>query len=236
MTFSLAARCPRTGMFGIVISSSSPAVAARCAHVRAGVGAACTQNITDPRLGPRLLDLMADGSAAPNALTTIVDSEPTIAYRQLTAVDASGLTASYSGAHTLGTHATAEAPDAVAAGNLLANPSIPTAMLAAFAADPAAHLGDRLIASLGAGLAAGGEAGPVHSAGLLLAADVPWPIADLRVDWSDDPIADLSRLWTLWKPRMADYVTRALDPSAAPSYGVPGDLDRSAESRLARPD
>ena len=53
MTFSLVARCARTGMFGMVISSSSPAVAARCAHARAGVGVVASQNITDPALGPR---------------------------------------------------------------------------------------------------------------------------------------------------------------------------------------
>ncbi|MGA1275753.1 MAG: DUF1028 domain-containing protein, partial [Gemmobacter sp.] len=59
MTFSLVARCAETGRFGMVVSSSSPAVAARCAHARAGVGAAASQNVTDPTLGPRLLDLMA---------------------------------------------------------------------------------------------------------------------------------------------------------------------------------
>ena len=64
MTFSLLARCPDTGAFGMVISSSSPAVAARCAHARAGVGVAATQNITDPALGPRVLDVMEAGASA----------------------------------------------------------------------------------------------------------------------------------------------------------------------------
>ncbi len=61
MTLSIAGRCARTGQFGVAISSSSPAVAARCAWARAGVGAACTQNITDPRLGTVLLDRMGEG-------------------------------------------------------------------------------------------------------------------------------------------------------------------------------
>ncbi len=230
MTFSLAARCPQTGMFGVVVSSSSPAVAARCAYVRAGVGAACSQNITDPRLGPRLLDLLGGGVAAAEAMAAVVAVEPRIGYRQLTVVDAAGGTAAFSGAHTLGTHNTAETENAVAAGNLLATPEIPGAMLLAFAEHRAAHLGDRLVAALAAALAAGGEAGPVRSAGLLLAAEVPWPVADLRVDWSDHPIDDLARLWTLWKPQMADYVTRALNPESAPSYGVPGDPDRTGQT------
>jgi uncharacterized Ntn-hydrolase superfamily protein len=52
---------------------------------------------------------------------------------------------------------------------------------------------------------------------------VSWPVADLRVDWHDTPLDELARLWTVWEPQMAAYVTRALDPSSAPSYGVPGD-------------
>jgi len=226
MTFSLVARCPRTGQFGVVISSSSPCVAARCAYVRAGVGAAATQNVTDPRLGPRLLDELQRGRSAPTAMAMVVAAADHVAYRQLLVVDAAGRTATYSGPHTLGTHAAVEADNAAAAGNLLANPGVPAAMLDAFGRDAGADLGDRLVAALRAGLAAGGEAGPVHSAGLLLAADVPWPVADLRVDWSDDPLGDLARLWALWQPQMDAYVTRALHPDAAPGYGVPGDPHR----------
>ncbi|MGB0746159.1 MAG: DUF1028 domain-containing protein, partial [Alphaproteobacteria bacterium] len=71
MTFSLVARCAETGMFGIAISSSSPAVAARCAYTRAGVGAVASQNITDPTLGPKALNLMADGLSAAEAVARV---------------------------------------------------------------------------------------------------------------------------------------------------------------------
>ncbi len=95
--------------------------------------------------------------------------------------------------------------------------------MAAFAAAPGS-LADRLLLSLQAGLEAGGEAGPVHSAGLLLVRDVPWPVADLRVDWHDtDPIGALAHLWSLYAPQLDAYVERGLDPTAAPRYGVPGD-------------
>ncbi len=95
-------------------------------------------------------------------------------------------------------------------------------MVAAFEA-ATGHLGDRLMAALEAGLAAGGEAGPVHSAGLKIADKLSWPLADLRIDWSDTPIADLRTAWEVYRPQMAAYVQRALDPTEAPSYGVPGD-------------
>jgi uncharacterized Ntn-hydrolase superfamily protein len=95
MTLSLAGRCARTGQLGVVISSSSPAVAARCAWARAGVGAVCTQNITDPRLGPALLDRMAAGVSASEAMQDVTAQEPLIAYRQLSAVDRQGRTAAW---------------------------------------------------------------------------------------------------------------------------------------------
>lgn len=225
MTLSLAARCPATGQFGVVITSSSPAVAARCAHVRAGCGAVCTQNITDPRLGPRLLDLLLSGFPAQAAIDAVVATTPNIEYRQLIAVDVNGNCGAYSGERTLGLYATAFGDGAVAAGNLLSNQEVPAEMLAIFAlkGKGVMELGDRLIAALQAGLAAGGEEGPVHSAGLLIADMVSWPVTDLRVDWSDDPAGDLAALWTLWQPQRDDYIIRALEPTMAPGYGVPGD-------------
>src|SRR5258705_7384850 len=86
MTFSIAARCARTGMLGIAVSSSSPAAAARCAYARAQVGAAASQNITDPTLGTRLLDLMALGASASEAVRIVARSAANIAFRQLVAV------------------------------------------------------------------------------------------------------------------------------------------------------
>jgi uncharacterized Ntn-hydrolase superfamily protein len=223
MTFSIAARCARTGMFGIAVASSSPCVAARCAHARAGVGVVATQNVTDPTLGPRGLDLMQSGLSATQALTELRAAAAHIEYRQLALVDREGLTAAFSGRRTLGFNHTAEVTGAVAAGNLLATDAVPARMTEEFLATAALPLGDRLIAAMQAGLAAGGEAGAVHSAGMLLVRDVAWPVADLRVDWHEaDPIGALSALWRVWQPQMDDYVTRALDPATAPAYGVPG--------------
>jgi uncharacterized Ntn-hydrolase superfamily protein len=211
-------------MFGVVVTSSSPAVAARCAQARAGVGAACTQNVTDPSLGHRLLDALATGLDARKALDRVVAEAPHAEFRQLSVVDVNGNTAAYSGGRTLGRHRTAQGRDVVAAGNLLADEAVPQAMVDAFAADPEAHLGDRLLAALIAGRAAGGEEGPVRSCGVVIVDKVSWPVTDLRVDWSEDPIRDLAGAWAVWKPQAEDYVTRALNPSTAPSYGVPGDL------------
>lgn len=224
MTFSLLARCAETGRFGMVISSSSPAVAARCAHARAGVGVAATQNITDPTLGPKLLDAMEQGADAVQAMDRVVAGAAHVDYRQLLCIDAKGKTALHSGARILGVWNTAEGRDCVAGGNLLANDGVPQAMVAAFEAS-SGDLGDRLIAALRAGRDAGGEAGPVHSAGLLMVDADTWPCAELRADWVDDacPIDAVARAWEVYAPQMAAYLQRARDPREAPKYGVPGD-------------
>jgi len=223
MTFSLVARCSDTGMFGIAISSSSPAVAARCAFARAGVGAVASQNVTDPSLGPLVLDLMQGGLTAPEAVAEMQRQGRFLEYRQVLAVDSQGRTAIHSGPKSLGIWTQAQARDVASGGNLLASEGVPQAIVDGFLSS-AGHLGDRLIAAMRAGLAAGGEAGPVHSAGMKIVDKVGWPVADLRCDWTEDcPIAALDRLWEIYKPQLDAYVQRALDPRAAPSYGVPGD-------------
>ncbi|MBO6775416.1 MAG: DUF1028 domain-containing protein [Marinibacterium sp.] len=223
MTFSLVARCAETGMFGIAISSSSPAVAARCAYTRAGVGAVASQNITDPTLGPKALDLMADGLSAAEAVARVKAEGKFLEYRQVLAIDATGQTTIHSGPNSLGVWTDASGRDVHAAGNLLANPDVPSALVAGFEG-ATGHLGDRLIAAMRAGLAAGGEAGPVHSAGIQLCDTVPWPVADLRCDWTEEcPIEAIATAWEVYKPQLDAYVQRALDPREAPSYGVPGD-------------
>ncbi|MBV7395675.1 DUF1028 domain-containing protein [Mameliella sediminis] len=223
MTFSLVARCAETGMFGVAISSSSPAVAARCAYARAGVGAVASQNVTDPTLGPLALDLMADGMTAAEAVAEVQRRGRFIDYRQVLAVDAAGGTAIHSGPNSLGIWTQARGCDVASGGNLLANDGVPRAIVAGFEA-ATGHLGDRLITAMRAGLAAGGEAGPVHSAGMMLVDKVSWPVADLRCDWTEEcPIEAVATAWEVYKPQLDAYVQRALDPRAAPSYGVPGD-------------
>jgi len=213
MTFSLVGRCERTGALGAVIASASMAVAARCTAVRAGVGAVCSQSTTDPRLREALLDAMAGGLAASDALTAVVGRAPDVAYRQLAAVDAAGRSASYSGGLTLGDAADVSATGAAAAGNLLADRAVPAAMLAVFTERAGDSLGDRLVAAVAAGLAAGGEVSPVRSAGMVIAESVPWPVTDLRVDWHDDPVGQLAGLWQIWQPQAQSYLSRALCPA-----------------------
>jgi len=223
MTFSLVARCAKTGMFGIAISSSSPAVAARCSFARAKVGAVASQNVTDPTLGPLTLDLMQNGLSAEQAIQNIQSIGKFIEYRQVLAIDKTGMTSIHSGPNSLGIWTQAEGKNVAAGGNLLSNESIPQSIVNAFISSEG-HIGDRLIAAMRSGLKAGGEAGPVHSAGMKIVDKMSWPIADLRCDWTTNcPIEEVATAWDVYKPQLDAYVQRAIDPREAPSYGVPGD-------------
>ncbi|CAG4925805.1 DUF1028 domain-containing protein [Paraburkholderia saeva] len=223
MTFSIVGRCPESGQLGIAISSSSIAVGARCPWLRAGVGAVATQNVTLPALGPQILDLLENGQLDPAAaLERVLGAREWSEYRQVTVIDIQGRTAFFSGKEALGTYHAVAGEQCVAAGNMLAGVEVIEAMIPAFE-QTSGTLADRLLAAMHAAMAAGGEAGPVHSAALRIVGDVIWPIADLRVDWADDdPIGQLDGLWQAYRPQMQDYLTRALNPVAAPSYGVPG--------------
>ena len=223
MTFSLVARCEETGMLGTAVTSSSPAVAARCSYTRSGVGAVSSQNVTDPSLGTQSLNLLEEGLSASEVIDKIKSSTSNLEYRQVLIIDAKGQTAIHSGASSLGIWSEAKGKNVLSAGNLLANDKVVNTVVKEFE-NTSGHIGDRLLAGLKGGLDAGGEAGSIHSAGIKISDKVSWPIIDLRCDWTEDcPIVKLLEAWKIYKPQVKDYLQRALDPTHAPSYGVPGD-------------
>ena len=212
MTFSLAGRCARTGMLGAVVTTSSIAVGSRCAFAAAGVGAALTQHTTDPRLGPLMLDQLRRGYDPRQAVAAAVGTTPRSDWRQLAVIDGEGRTASFTGASAKPAKAEAHGRDCVAIANIVRSEAVPAAMVAAFEAEPDAHLAERLLRALEAGDRAGGEFRPLVSAGLLIAYRESFPYVDLRVDSDADPIARLAGLWSEYAPLADMFVTRAIDP------------------------
>lgn len=213
MTFSLAGRCARTGMFGAIVTTSSIAVGSRCQYAAAGVGAALTQHRTDPRLGPLMLDLLKRGFSA-QAAVDVAAATPGSHWRQLALIDREGRTASFTGESVKPERAEVHGRDCVALGNIVRTVEVPQAMVRAFEADPAAPLAKRLIDALAAGDAAGGEFLPLVSTALVVVDREAFPYVDLRVDSDPDPIATLARLWREYEPMADIYVARATLPEA----------------------
>jgi uncharacterized Ntn-hydrolase superfamily protein len=133
-------------------------------------------------------------------------------------IDRYGRMATHSGAKALPVAAVAEGRDCCALGNLLADSAVPTQMVATFQDTDAHSLPERLMRALEAGLAAGGETGNEHSAGLHVCEIYDWPVVDLRVDWHGAPIGALRQLWDIYAPQQAAFIARARAPQSAPSF------------------
>jgi uncharacterized Ntn-hydrolase superfamily protein len=221
MTFSIAGRCPSTGQIGAATATSNIAVGARVAHCAAGIGAVLTQHRTDPRLGPRGLALLRSGCGAQQTADALVASTPHAQWRQIGVLDAAGGTAAFSGARTRAEMSAATAENVCAVGNILANARVPAAMMQRFQLQPTAPLAERLMCALEEGLAAGGEHVPVRSAHLLVVEHESFPLVDLRVDWHDQPIAELRSLWNRYAREMGAFMLRALDPDNPMASATP---------------
>jgi uncharacterized Ntn-hydrolase superfamily protein len=175
-----------------------------------------TQHRTDPRLGPRGLDLLAQGLPAASVVERLVKDAPGIGWRQLAVVDGKGGTAAYHGARITSVHADHAGEGCIAAGNILSNAGVTKAMIEAFSAGPQLHVAERLVRAMEAGYAAGGEPRQVKSAALLVVDRESFPLIDLRVDYDPQPLVQLRWLWEIYEPAAKLYVDRAVNPDSVP--------------------
>ena len=214
MTFALLGRCPETGQLGAAVTTSDLAVGARVPFALAGVAVAVTQHRTDPRLGPRALELVRSGCTPQEAVDAVAASTPHRDWRQVAVLDAAGAHAAFSGAGVTPQVAALAGDECLAVGNMLFSDDVAAAMVAGFAhAD--GPLAQRLVAGLEAGERAGGETGALRSAAVLVVHTESFPLVDLRIDDDPAPLEALQRLWETYAPWTRDFVTRALDPDAA---------------------
>jgi len=215
MTFSLIGHCARTGQFGCAVTTSAMGVGARVPFAEHGTGAVLTQHRTDPRLGPRGLDLLRGGCTAEEALAALVASTPHHRWRQIALMDRHGRTAHFDGEAVKPERAAVHAAHCIALGNILANTHVPAAMATAFTASGDEPLAERLMLALEAGEAAGGEGRPLLSACLLVTHEHSFPLVDLRVDLADHALPALRTLWNRYRPDLDEHVVRAVHPENA---------------------
>ncbi|MGB6539218.1 MAG: DUF1028 domain-containing protein [Xanthobacteraceae bacterium] len=216
MTFSIVARCKRTGQLGTAVATSTLSVGSRVPQARARTGALIVQYWADQRLARRGIDLMSSGCSASETLDAMLASTPHRQRRQIAVIDAVGRTAGFNGSFVRPHHAIVEGDNCVAAGNILANAAVILAMVKAFEQNDNANLADRLLFSLQAGADAGGEPKPLLSSALMIVDELDFAYADLRIDRSDNPVTDLRRLWNEYGPRASEYILRVTDPDSLP--------------------
>ncbi|MYZ46439.1 DUF1028 domain-containing protein [Propylenella binzhouense] len=213
VTFSLIARDPETGMFGIALTSSAVAVANRCPWVRAGVGAVTTQHRTDTRAGPIGLDLLSQGCSAQETVKVLALANDHPGERQFAAVDRHGRAAFYTGPEITNINTGFVGNACVSTGNFIASADIPQIMVEAYEGASGMSFAERLLAAVDAGYEAGGETKPIRSAGLLIADREAWPLVDLRIDWDEAPLKSLRALWNFYEPHQQLFVKQVLAPN-----------------------
>ena len=218
MTFSIAARCPDTGMVGVAVSTAVICVGALVPFPKAGVGAVATQSFVNPLIGVKGIDYLASGLDAEMAMERLAAEDEGRNVRQFSVVDTAGRSAAYSGADCVGWFGHRTGDGYAVAGNMLVGEPTIVEMARAFEASAGEHLAERLVRALEAGQAAGGDKRGRISAALKVCHTEDYPLVDIRVDDHPDPVAELRRLWGLYQGDFAAFM--AMMPSKAHPAGT----------------
>lgn len=222
-TFSIAARCPRTGMLGVAVSTAVPAVGGLCSYIREGVGAIATQSWVNPYLGIDGLKLLEEGLSAKQTLARLLADDPGRDDRQIGIVDTEGNAAAHSGkscvewaGHILGEGFTVQ-------GNMLVGSETIKAMAEAAKASEAFDLTERLMLALEAGQAAGGDKRGKQSAALKVFNREAYPWLDIRVDEHRNPVAELRRIFEIARHQLLSF-TKGMPTRANPLASLPDEV------------
>ncbi|MBM3518240.1 MAG: DUF1028 domain-containing protein [Alphaproteobacteria bacterium] len=207
-TFTIVGRCGRTGMLGVAVCTAAPGVGGYCPFVRAKAGAVATMSWVNPYLAIDGLRLMAEGGSARETLDKLIAADPGRAVRQVGMVDSRGGSAAHTGTdcggwcgHRIGENFSAQ-------GNILVGEATVAAMAETFLATSALTLAERLLLSLEAGQAHGGDARGKQSAALLIHWQEEYPYIDLRVDEHRNPVPELRRVYEVAKHQSLPFVAQ----------------------------
>ena len=214
MTFAIAGRCERTGRFGAAVSTNPIGVGARCPFVAPNVGVVVTMARTDPRLGPLGLNLLRQGLSAPAVLAQLAASDPGIEHRQICVIDRDGHSAARTGANNKVWSGAFTEKNLVAMGNYLTSSRTADAMAESWRATATLEIDERLLLAIEAGRDAGGQVGGQNSSALIVYDRDVHAYVDLRVDYHDEPIGELRRIYDVHRPLIPYYYGRPGNPDA----------------------
>jgi uncharacterized Ntn-hydrolase superfamily protein len=229
-TFSISARCARTGMFGVAVSTAVPGVGGICPFVRSHMGAISTQSWVNPYLGIDGLALLAQGMNAKEALDKLISADPGRDVRQIGIVDKNGLSAAWSGPQCTTWFGHITGANFSVQGNMLVGEKTVQAMAEAFTRTEGLSLPERLVSVLEAGQSAGGDKRGHQSAALLVHHEEEYPYLSLRVDDHAYPVAELRRIFEVARHQLLPFV------GGMPTRQKPvGDLPKSVIDILMTP-
>ncbi|MFC3613403.1 DUF1028 domain-containing protein [Lutimaribacter marinistellae] len=201
MTYSIVARDPATGAYGVAVASRFFAVGALVPHIRGGKCAVATQAFVSPIWGIEAADRLARGEAAPDVVADLVARDGGQAQRQLHMIDSQGRTAAHTGADCIGWCGHVSGDQVSVAGNMLAGKAVIEETLAAYEAHADLPFAERLMTAMEAGEDAGGDKRGKQSAALCIHRSEDYPWLDLRADDHPDPLPELRRLYDVAQER-----------------------------------
>jgi uncharacterized Ntn-hydrolase superfamily protein len=231
MTWSIVAHDPNSDAFAVAVATKAFAVGASCPFVRAGVGAVSTQSMTNRYLGPAILDAMQRGLPPAAAIEGALAGDEGRGIRQVHAVDRHGRTAAWTGENCVLWCGSVSSGGVSVAGNMLAGEPTVAATLATWKANTGLPMPDRLMLSMQAGEAAGGDRRGKQSAAMVMVTTEDFPDLNLRVDDHAEPLQELARLLAVWKVEGVPRLGMA--PSKANPSGLT-DLDAIEAGWIAR--
>jgi uncharacterized Ntn-hydrolase superfamily protein len=233
MTWSIIARDKLTGQFGIAVATRFFAVGARVPYIAAGIGGIATQALVNPYYGIDGLTLLREGRKPREIVETLIAADAGHESRQLHIMDASGRIASHTGSECVGWCGHIEGNGFSMAGNMLAGARVLDDTAAAYLANERLPFGQRLIAAMRSGEAAGGDKRGRQSAALLIHGEEEWSDLDLRVDDHTDPLAELERLERVSRERWVHfrkYLPSRKNPAGVTDRAV---IDAGIEAAIA---
>lgn len=206
MTFSIVARCKKTGMLGMAVSTARPAVGGLAVYVKAKAGAIATQAAVNPYFGINGLQYLEQGLSATEVMEKVKREDPEYERRQLAIVDNEGRTAGYTGTETVPFADHYFGDEFVVAGNMLVGEQVIQAMAETYETSDIDYLPLRLLATIKAGQAAGGDKRGRQSAALKVVDTQSYPIVDIRSDEHENPVDDLERIYEAAKINLFPYI------------------------------
>ncbi|WP_413440481.1 DUF1028 domain-containing protein [Synechococcus sp. MIT S1220] len=218
MTYSILAKDPKNGRFGVAVASVHLAVGSTVPHIRSGIGAVATQAHTNPYLGICGLERLENGDNAESVLASLLDDDQDRERRQFHLIDANGRTSGWTGQDCTGWANHLCDQNLSVAGNCLANNVVLERMQKTFLdSDPTWKLGRRLMKALLAGEHAGGDhrSERATSAAIQISGESAFPLLDLRIDFRNNAVDELSELYQRsqdqwaqqWRNELADLKT-----------------------------
>lgn len=224
-TFSVVARCDRTGEFGVAVATAVPAVGSMCPFTTAGVGAASTQSWVNPYLALQALDAMQAGACPADALQEVLRTDAEADQRQFGLVGATGHGAAWTGAACTPWCGHLTGPGYAIQGNMLLGEATLLAMREAWLRSAEDDLAERLMCTLEAGDQAGGDFRGKQSAALRVVATEAYPAVDLRVDEHTEPVAELRRVLTVARRQLLPFV-QGMPRRHGPARSLPEDVKK----------